>query len=178
MFVEGEEIVTTPAHPFYSPVKGWINALHLRAGDNLVLVNGKHVVIENVQHEILETPVTVYNFEVQDLHTYFVGQVSILVHNTCALDDVLQDATDTTRIKGNTRNYEKMGGYDQALADFNKLNQTTPPRTIPTKYGDGLLGSHNGSNLILRRGSKTGGVTLELQISSRNTIKIRYLEVV
>ena len=82
VFVNGEEIVTTPSHPFYSPVKGWIDAIHLRAGDILVLVNGEYVVIEKVQHEILEAPVTVYNFQVEDLHTYYVAS-GILVHNTC-----------------------------------------------------------------------------------------------
>ena len=84
VLVDGEEIITTPAHPFYSPVKGWTNAVHLRAGDILVLVNGEYVVVEKVQHEILETPVIVYNFEVEDYHTYFVGDEGILVHNSCA----------------------------------------------------------------------------------------------
>ena len=84
VFVDGEEIVTTPAHPFYSPVKGWTNAVHLRAGDILVLVNGEYVIVEKVQHEILESPVTVYNFQVEDFHTYYVGDEGILVHNSCA----------------------------------------------------------------------------------------------
>ena len=83
VFVNGEEIVTTPGHPFYSPVKGWTDAVHLRAGDILVLVNGEYVVVEKVQHEILETPVTVYNFQVEDYHTYFVTDTGILVHNSC-----------------------------------------------------------------------------------------------
>ena len=82
VFVNGEEIVTTPAHPFYSPVKGWTDAVHLRAGDILVLLNGEYVVVEKVQHEILETPVTVYNFQVEDYHTYYVAS-GILVHNKC-----------------------------------------------------------------------------------------------
>ena len=82
VFVNGEEIVTTPAHPFYSPVKGWTNAVHLRAGDILVLVNGEYVVVEKVQHEILEEPVTVYNFQVEDYHTYYVAG-GVLVHNKC-----------------------------------------------------------------------------------------------
>ena len=81
--VEGEEIVTTPEHPFYSPVKGWTAACQLRAGDILVLQNGKYVTIEKVQHEILETPIKVYNFEVVDFHTYYVGKCAVLVHNTC-----------------------------------------------------------------------------------------------
>ena len=34
--VNGEEIVCTNEHPFYSPVKGWTAACQLRAGDILV----------------------------------------------------------------------------------------------------------------------------------------------
>ncbi|MBQ8387629.1 MAG: hypothetical protein IJX46_01725 [Clostridia bacterium] len=80
----GEETITaTPTHPFYVPRKGWISAIDLRAGDILVTVNGEYVVLEQIQHEILETPVTVYNFEVEDFHTYHVGQTNILVHNDC-----------------------------------------------------------------------------------------------
>lgn len=72
MFVNGEEIVATPAHPFYSPVKGWTKAVRLRAGDILVLVNGEYVVVEKVQHEIFESPVKVYSNRVTDYHTYYV----------------------------------------------------------------------------------------------------------
>ena len=83
VFVNGEEIVTTPAHPFYSPVKGWTDAVHLRAGDILVLVNGEYVVVEKVQHELLENPVKVYNFQVEDYHTYYVAAPGVLEHNLC-----------------------------------------------------------------------------------------------
>ena len=82
--VNGEEIITTPSHPFYSPVKGWTDAVHLRAGDILVLVNGEYVVVEKVQHELLESPVAVYNFHVEDYHTYYVSNIGVLVHNTCS----------------------------------------------------------------------------------------------
>ena len=83
VYVNGEEIVTTPSHPFYSPVKGWTDAVHLRAGDILVLVNGEYVVVEKVQHEILEAPIEVYNFQVEDYHTYYVTNTGVLVHNAC-----------------------------------------------------------------------------------------------
>ena len=83
VYVNGEKIVTTPEHPFYVPTKGWTSAVHLLAGDILVLQNGKYVTVEKVQHEILEAPITVYNFEVADFHTYYVGKSSVLVHNTC-----------------------------------------------------------------------------------------------
>lgn len=83
--MNGEELVTTTNHPFYVPKLGWTSAIKLRAGDILVLSNGEYVVVEAVQHEILESPVKVYNFEVEDFHTYFVGESSVLVHNDCTL---------------------------------------------------------------------------------------------
>lgn len=83
VFVGGEEIITTPSHPFYSPVKGWTDAVHLRAGDILVTVNGELVVIEKIQHEILESSITVYNFQVEGYHTYYVSNINVLVHNMC-----------------------------------------------------------------------------------------------
>ena len=78
-----ETITTTPTHPFYVPEKGWVSAIDLRAGDILVTVNGEYVILEQVQHEIFESPVTVYNFEVEGFHTYHVGEQSLLVHNRC-----------------------------------------------------------------------------------------------
>mgnify|MGYP000750281898 FL=1 len=81
--VNGEEITCTPMHPFYSPVKGWTSAIDLRAGDILVMLNGEYVVVEQVQHELLESPETTYNFEVEDLHTYHVSENEVLVHNSC-----------------------------------------------------------------------------------------------
>ena len=83
IFVDGREIIATPEHPFYTPVYGWTSAAHLRAGDILVLVNGEYVVVEKIQHELLESPVKVYNFQVEDYHTYYVG-VGVLVHNRCS----------------------------------------------------------------------------------------------
>ena len=79
--VNGEKITTTPTHPFWVPQKGWVDAIQLRAGDRLQLLNGEYVIIEQIQHEILETPITVYNFEVAKLHTYYVSKSQILVHN-------------------------------------------------------------------------------------------------
>ena len=83
LFINGEEIVTTANHPFYCPVKGWTAACKLRAGDILVTVNGEYVVVEKVQHELLESPVKVYNFQVEEYHTYYVSSIAALVHNTC-----------------------------------------------------------------------------------------------
>ncbi len=78
--VNGEEITCTPNHPFYSPVKGWTSACKLRAGDVLVTLNGEYVVVEQVQHELLESPEITYNFEVEVFHSYYAG-AGVLTHN-------------------------------------------------------------------------------------------------
>ena len=63
----------------------------------LVTLNGEYVVIEWVQHEILESPVAVYNFEVEDFHTYYVGNGDgILVHNRCS-NSISNDILDSPR---------------------------------------------------------------------------------
>ncbi|WP_294100003.1 polymorphic toxin-type HINT domain-containing protein [uncultured Ruminococcus sp.] len=36
-----------------------------------------------VRKPYAESPVKVYNFEVEDFHTYFVGENGIFVHNWC-----------------------------------------------------------------------------------------------
>ena len=82
--VDGKEITATSNHPFYVANKnGYFSAGQLRAGDILVDVNGKKQILEKVQHEILERPIDVYNFTVEDNHNYFVGKRGVLVHNSC-----------------------------------------------------------------------------------------------
>ena len=102
--VNGEEIVCTNEHPFYSPVKGWTAAWKLRAGDILQTVNDEYVMVEWVQHELLDSPIKVYNFEVEGLHTYYVGKVSILVHNTCSIAPI----SELTPTHGLTKSKKQM----------------------------------------------------------------------
>ncbi|MBO7254124.1 MAG: hypothetical protein J6V36_02350, partial [Clostridia bacterium] len=83
IYVEDEEIVTTPEHPFWEMNREWCSAIEIRAGDILKLANGKTAIVSKVYSEALSSPVTVYNFEVADFHTYYVGKDSILVHNSC-----------------------------------------------------------------------------------------------
>jgi hypothetical protein len=60
-------------HPYYTE-RGWVASENLRAGDILRTVNGERVVVEFIQHEILENPQTLYNFEVADNHNYYVAE--------------------------------------------------------------------------------------------------------
>ena len=79
--MNGEEIVTTVDHPFYVKNQGFIKAGELIVGDELLDVNGNVLLVENFAIELTEKPVKVYNFEVEDFHTYHVGRLGVLVHN-------------------------------------------------------------------------------------------------
>ena len=102
--VNGETISATPTHPFYVDKLGWTLARSLRAGDVLVLSNGELVTVEWVQHEILESPIKVYNFEVEDFHTYFVGENRVLVHNMCKTSDSGEIFLDQEKTHESARN--------------------------------------------------------------------------
>lgn len=58
-------------------------ASHLKNGDKVLLSNGNYGIIQTVNVERLEIPENTYNFEVEDFHTYYVGENSVCVHNEC-----------------------------------------------------------------------------------------------
>lgn len=80
--VNGETIVSTFDHPYYVKGKGFVNAADLWVGAELVDKSGNTVLVENLYREDLDNKTTtVYNFKVEDDHTYFVSDFEILVHN-------------------------------------------------------------------------------------------------
>ena len=79
------EIVTTPEHPFYVTDLGWTTAGDLAVGYTLYLSDGGTATVNSVSIVPLEESVTVYNFQVDDWHTYFVSDVGVLVHNSCQM---------------------------------------------------------------------------------------------
>ena len=78
---DGETIDTTTNHPFYVEEKGWVAAGDLEFGDTLVTADGDEVEVTEIELERLDEPILVYNLEVEEYHTYFVGNSRVLVHN-------------------------------------------------------------------------------------------------
>ena len=78
-----EEIEATAEHPFYTMDDGWVAAEDLEVGDEVATADGESETVDDIVRNILEEPVTVYNFAVMDNHNYFVGENKLLVHNTC-----------------------------------------------------------------------------------------------
>ncbi len=79
--INGEKIVTTDNHPFYVQGRGFIEAGNLLVGDKLISVNGEDLTIEDYYIKLTEELISVYNFQVEDFHTYFVGNCAVWVHN-------------------------------------------------------------------------------------------------
>jgi hypothetical protein len=73
----GERISVTPGHEFYAGERGWLRAAELTATPLWASIPGA------VATAVTDAPrlTTVYNLEVEDFHTYYVGAARALVHN-------------------------------------------------------------------------------------------------
>jgi hypothetical protein len=79
----GNEIIrTTPVHLFYTVDGEWKEAVSLKVGDRIVDSDGSCKEISAREIQYLEEPERIFNLNVEDYHTYFVGSNGLLVHNT------------------------------------------------------------------------------------------------
>ncbi len=81
--INGEVIETTDEHPFYVEGQGFTRARDLNVGDEVRLEDGTTATVESNESVHLDKPIKVYNFEVEEFHTYYVSKQKVLVHNTC-----------------------------------------------------------------------------------------------
>lgn len=131
--VGGEKIVTTPRHPFYvvndDTYHGYTAAEYLSEGDCILTADGGYATITAVERETLEEPINVYNFTVEDNHSYYVGERELLVHNAggCTTSSYKEVG------KGHTGRFEPQNLNEQlAMAEVksNPLNGATRIRSI------------------------------------------------
>ena len=82
---DGTTIDATDHHPFWvtnrsTKTRGtWVNAIDLDAGDRLQGGDGSTETIRSV--DVSVQALSAYNLTVADLHTYYAGERSVLVHN-------------------------------------------------------------------------------------------------
>jgi YD repeat-containing protein len=81
-----EVISCTNEHPFYVYDRSWTGASSLQPGDRLKLLNDERSTVVAVT--ALKDKHTVYNFEVDTDHTYFVGGRGVWVHNASRAGDI------------------------------------------------------------------------------------------
>lgn len=80
--IDGEVIKCTETHPFQVKGQGWVEASELKPGDVVYTKGWGTATVRSVGLIELDEPVEVFNFEVEDCHTYFVGDAFVLVHNS------------------------------------------------------------------------------------------------
>ncbi len=101
MFVRlGRVLGTTAEHPFWVDGQGWVAAGELQVGDVLVSHTGELLKVEGLRDT--DEVQTVYNLEVEEDHTYFVGcdewGFSVWAHNLCKYN-ATYDSLNPTRLK-------------------------------------------------------------------------------
>lgn len=75
---DGNTITATEGHPFKTP-DGWRDAVLLKKGGKLLLKGEQPATIAQIRTE--QKTITVYNLEVANAHTFYVGEEGVLVHN-------------------------------------------------------------------------------------------------
>jgi guanyl-specific ribonuclease Sa len=86
-----ETITCTPEHPFWVPEQGWTQAGKLQVGTSLLTSEGNIISVTAIKRRAGRFEV--YNFEVEEFHTYFVSSLSTLVHNADCGSSGLPKAT-------------------------------------------------------------------------------------
>ena len=74
-----QELIVTAEHPLWTK-SGWVAVGDLANGESIWARDGWAEVISVADGGPRQT---VYNFEVADFHTYFVGEGGVWAHNTC-----------------------------------------------------------------------------------------------
>jgi len=102
--LEDEEIKTTASHLFFTDSGWWKAAEHLKPGDRILNSKGELKALIGKSIETLPEPDKIYNLNVDEFHTYFVGSNGLLVHNNCTADMMAagREAIAAARLRGFT----------------------------------------------------------------------------
>jgi RHS repeat-associated protein len=76
----------TLEHPFYERQRGWTPAKDLEPGSQVRTQGGAWIRVGAATW--IQRRQLVYNLEVDEAHTYFVGGSEVWVHNSCGLEDL------------------------------------------------------------------------------------------
>lgn len=145
--INGELITTTVNHPFYVKGHGFVVASELFIGDKLLDTDGNILLVESITIELTEEPTKVYNFQVEDFHTYYVGENEIWVHNKCDVDagkpgslewDKAKDIIKNGRKHGNNVEVETEAQARQLLNESGRNLTEYPARQTPNEAKAGF----------------------------------------
>lgn len=124
-----EQIAATPEHPFWVKGRGWTAAHRLRAGDLLKRLMGSErdcAYVVTVEFE--DRAEEVFNFEVHDCHSYYVGHLGVLVHNSSGPVNLHHEI----QALGSPSGHYRKRSAASLVASASARNELTP-------FGDGLI---------------------------------------
>jgi hypothetical protein len=168
VFAGKEEIRTTTEHPFWAIDKGWVAASKLEVGDKLLMSSGKIVKVSAIKQESLTKPVKVYNFEVEDWHTYFVSNSGILVHNTCGgKNGVFENAPYHGKTSNSVKSKAPIDGQG-ALDNSVSIGPNTT-RRVGISQGEFVVLDETGNGIFHGHVREWGDLTQEMQAALRKS---------
>jgi len=71
------------SHLFFTDSGWWKSAKNITDGDRILTADGDLNEVTAIRVAELEEAVRIYNLNVDEFHTYFVGASGVLVHNDC-----------------------------------------------------------------------------------------------
>ena len=174
LVINGEEIITTETHPFYVKDRGFVDAGELLVGDSLLDVHGNVLLIEDIQIEYPEEPTTVYNFQVEDFHTYHVGEQFVLVHNASSkyataqeFEKAISHMSPDERVAA-VRNEAAEVARNAGLIKDRKLSKITGRTVYRNQEGNQLYSvdtQHGRFEVLNKRGRHLGEVDFDFKLT-------------
>jgi hypothetical protein len=132
---DGTTLGTTVDHPFWSATDGrFERADELAAGEQVLTADGRPLTVDGLRFATSRTG-PAYNLEVEGIHTYHVGEQSVLVHNMCG------PIWSATKKKNSVQN--AFGHWQKHRGDFPELNNSKEY----VEAANGFLGSSDPSVL-------------------------------
>ncbi|QSI29786.1 hypothetical protein GNX71_09405 [Variovorax sp. RKNM96] len=177
-----EIVSATTEHPFFVTGQGWRGANSLQPGDSLELLDGAQSRVIEVTPD--DGKHLVYNFEVADDHTYFVGERGVWVHNTSSVSDALLDIK-TSRAQGGlvrTRadsiideaNRVAAAGGEISPQQRLLLQQNSPvvQRRNPIQNGFARTEFERDQSYLIRRWEENTGATWPTRVDPDGRLKL------
>jgi|GEM_PF-743900 len=159
LVVSGEEIKTTSSHLFFTASGWWKTAKNIKVGDKVLTAEGEFKEVTATKVVELEEGVRIYNLNVDEFHTYFVGTQGLLVHNNCidVVNDIDNWLTSLTVEEVNALKSYKGAGYleiNAALRNGTVNQYQQVINNIKSAVSKGVIKE----NLTLYRGLTESGI--------------------
>jgi hypothetical protein len=148
--LDNEEIRTTANHLFFTDCGWWKAAENLKIGDKILNSKGELKTLIGKSVEALQEPERIYNLNVEDFHTYFVGSNGLLVHNDCS-EIMTEHLRDLVRIFDEAGNAIPYGfsRLDEYRSFVSNLRNGLPSDTRIVFQGSSVTGvSHETGELF------------------------------